>query len=449
MKYVVFMLFLCCSLVGKAQSYRLKIVDPVICFDYNRNKLIVIEDSTYQIEISLTTKKAIKKPLKWDGQVSFNELRTEFVPLSEKGSPIYFVDRGCGWVLELRNDSIVRIDQSFHHQNQYGGAFFMHDGRPHVFGGYGLFTTKSILTSYDFGQRQWFLATEKRPRVSFVESVFQKGTENVRFLCTNESDFPYKNNSAYTFNLKTKKWAFLGSTLFYDTLNKLYKPLVCGNLIIHKDKLYELDLLKGKLVQYRLNNDMCKRVYMFNGHVLLISPYTLHGKQIAYGLLEVLDSIQFKKEFYEHTGSLYKANDSKSQAAEAWFYLSIITFIVVIIGFFWWLKRRSHDVKLSSNGVSDQVNEILRFWLNKPDYVLELSEINDFVNYDEPSPDTLKKRRETLLKQLSSELALRYGFLEVDIYTTQSHPKDKRMKMLVLNSMLVSKVKKENSSKFT
>jgi hypothetical protein len=79
---------------------------------------------------------------------------------------------------------------------------------------------------------------------------------------------------------------------------------------------------------------------------------------------------------------------------------------------------------------------------------LELSEINDFVNYDEPSPDTLKKRRETLLRQFSSELAQEYGFLEDNIYTTQSHPKDKRMKLLVLNSMLVNKVKKENSSKF-
>jgi hypothetical protein len=441
MKYVVFMLFLCCSLVGKAQSYRLKIVDPVICFDYNRNKLIVIEDSTYQIEISLKTKKAIKKPLKWDGQVSFNELRTEFVPLSEKGSPMYFVDRGCGWVLELRNDSIIRIDQSFHHQNQYGGAFFMHDGRPHVFGGYGLFTTKSILTSYDFNKGQWFLVSEKRPRVSFVESIFQKGRENVRFLCTNENDFPYKNNSAYTFNFKTKKWAFLGSTLFYDTLNKLYKQLVCGNLIIHKDKLYELDLLRGKLVQYRLNNDMYKRVYMFNSNVLLVSSYTLHDKQITYGLLEVFDSTQFKKEFYERTGYLYKVKGSESQVSESWFYAIIISIVLVIIGLFWGLKSPSYGAELYSNGVSDQVQEILRFWLTKPEYILELSEINDFVNYDNPSPDTLKKRRETILKQFSIEISEEYNLLEDSIFKTQVHPKDKRMKQLVLNATLVNKIK--------
>ena len=96
MKYLVFTLFLCCIFVGKSQSYRLKIVDPVICFDYNQNKLVVIEDSTYRLEISLKTKKVIKKPFKWDGQVSFNELRTAFVPLSEKGSPMYFVDHGGG-----------------------------------------------------------------------------------------------------------------------------------------------------------------------------------------------------------------------------------------------------------------------------------------------------------------------------------------------------------------
>lgn len=41
-------------------------------------------------------------------------------------------------------------------------------------------------------------------------------------------------------------------------------------------------------------------------------------------------------------------------------------------------------------GLSEHIEVVLRFWLNKPGYVLELSEINDFVNYDEPSPDTLK-----------------------------------------------------------
>jgi hypothetical protein len=180
---------------------------------------------------------------------------------------------------------------------------------------------------------------------------------------------------------------------------------------------------------------------MFNSNVLLVSSYTLHDKQITYGLLEVFDSTQFKKEFYERTGYLYKVKGSESQVSESWFYAIIISIVLVIIGLFWGLKSPSYGAELYSNGVSDQVQEILRFWLTKPEYILELSEINDFVNYDNPSPDTLKKRRETILKQFSIEISEEYNLLEDSIFKTQVHPKDKRMKQLVLNATLVNKIK--------
>jgi hypothetical protein len=220
-------------------------VDPVICFDYNQNKLVVIEDSTYRLEISLKTKKVIKKPLKWDGQVSFNELRTAFVTLSEKGSPIYFVDHGGGWLLELRNDSIVRIDQSFHHQNQFGGAFFMHEGQPNIFGGYGLFTNKCILTRYNFEMEQWYLFNEKRPRIIYMQSLFEKRESSFAVLGTKDADASHRNNTAYSFDFNSKKWCVLGTTLFFDTLNKRLNPYISGNIIMFGNKIYELNLMDG------------------------------------------------------------------------------------------------------------------------------------------------------------------------------------------------------------
>jgi hypothetical protein len=56
----------------------------------------------------------------------------------------------------------------------------------------------------------------------------------------------------------------------------------------------------------------------------------------------------------------------------------------------------------------------------------------------------LKKRRETVLKQFSAELARLYKFQENAVFSTHMHPKDKRMKILVLNSNLVNRIKKEN-----
>ena len=39
----------------------------------------------------------------------------------------YLVHDGCGPVLEYRNDSIVRIDNSFLHQNQYNASHFIYN----------------------------------------------------------------------------------------------------------------------------------------------------------------------------------------------------------------------------------------------------------------------------------------------------------------------------------
>ena len=71
------------------------------------------------------------------------------------GTKTYLVHDGCGPVLEYRNDSIVRIDNSFLHRNQYHAVRFVYNKEIYFYGGYGLFTFKNILTKYDFQTREW------------------------------------------------------------------------------------------------------------------------------------------------------------------------------------------------------------------------------------------------------------------------------------------------------
>jgi hypothetical protein len=60
------------------------------------------------------------------------------------GNKTYLVHEGCGPVLEYRNDSIVRIDNSFLHMNQFNASRFIFNNEIYFFGGYGLFTSKNI-----------------------------------------------------------------------------------------------------------------------------------------------------------------------------------------------------------------------------------------------------------------------------------------------------------------
>ena len=79
--------------------------------------------------------------------------------------------------------------------------------------------------------------------------------------------------------------------------------------------------------------------------------------------------------------------------------------------------------------------ELLNFWLTKPDLKIEMNEINDFVAQDNPSIDTLKKRRETLLKGLKQALDFYFKneLVEEKAISEYQHPRDSRMKILMLH----------------
>jgi hypothetical protein len=71
---------------------------------------------------------------------------------------IYFWDRAVGRVFRLPDDGpIERIDNSFQHRNQYHHSGWIDmQGRIHAFGGYGLFTMKSMVTRFSPISGEWF-----------------------------------------------------------------------------------------------------------------------------------------------------------------------------------------------------------------------------------------------------------------------------------------------------
>ena len=71
---------------------------------------------------------------------------------------------------------------------------------------------------------------------------------------------------------------------------------------------------------------------------------------------------------------------------------------------------------------------------------LEISSINDLVGHDQPSIDTLKKRRELLLKDLRIKLAAKFNISQEDVFIERRMETDKRMKLLFLNESILDKI---------
>jgi hypothetical protein len=85
--------------------------------------------------------------------------------------------------------------------------------------------------------------------------------------------------------------------------------------------------------------------------------------------------------------------------------------------------------------------DLIKLLIKSHETGLEISYINDLVNHDQPSIDTLKKRRETLLKELRYKLALKFNIPQDEVFIEQRMTADKRMKLLFINEIILSEFK--------
>lgn len=75
---------------------------------------------------------------------------------------ILFWDRGVGRVFLLDSlKNVTRLDRSFEHRNQFGHSPWVNPetGSIYAFGGYGLFTSKSIITQFSPASAEWDLVS--------------------------------------------------------------------------------------------------------------------------------------------------------------------------------------------------------------------------------------------------------------------------------------------------
>ena len=438
MKTKLLLLYLCVSFFHHGQTYRFKIIDPVICFDYKTNQIVAIEDSLYRIEINLATKKSVKKPLHLDSQVTFQDFKSNFIPLSSEGSPIYYVDRGCGWVLELREDSIVRVDRSFHHQNQFGGAFFMHQGKPYIFGGYGLFSCKKFITKYDLDLKQWYLENAADDFQCIHDKIF--GVDEMSFsILLPKSPNSEVSDQLWQYYFDKQKWSFQGQLKGMDSLQREKFIRIDNNQILSIDCLYEFDFDKRRLNRYRLfPNNTVMKFFCFPGKIVGLLRHT-SDKNKGMSILFLMDQEVFSSNYRITSTKFHLIQKERNERTNFWIYLvmALIVCSLLLVGVLIKNKRKIRGE------ISPNVAELLELWLSKPDYLLELNELNDLVNYDNPSMDTLKKRRENLIRLFVVEISSMYQLSEHQIYDPLPHPLDKRMKLLKLSIKLVERIKKE------
>ena len=127
-------------------------------------------------------------------------------------------------------------------------------------------------------------------------------------------------------------------------------------------------------------------------------------------------------------------------------FLSILVLLIL-----WLLQKRKKQIfnrkNKSDNSLLIEAEEFnqtelvfLKLLIFHQENGLEISYINDLVNHDQPSIDTLKKRREILLKELRYKLAAKFNIQQEEVFIERRMENDKRMKLLFLNELVKIKL---------
>jgi hypothetical protein len=414
---------------------------PKLVYDYKHKETILFLNDSVVLKTKQKKEVSIYK-------ASFPGNFSEYLPINVAGRTI-FIHEGCGPVLEFRNDSLVRLDKSYLHRNQFLGNIFVYQNEIYFLGGYGLFTHKKILTRFDFENQEWDLVKTNDANIPTFKNCLSRVIENNLFVFggfTNGS----ANHNLYILNLKTKEWKVYKSNIFknFDTIiqkqNKLLEEKN-GFYLIDEYKMFYLDIKNNSIKQYK--NKIVKQypenfvlkdtVYgIFNIYQDPIYSFTFEQYPLKNHINDKNDFIVIDEIYYEDHTELYST-------ISVVFILLVITMYLMIRKKYWFISHiyKTHFIysikneKLFYKGkLVSVLNNYDRLLLEKQlkhkNNYFALSDLNDLFSdsKQQDTMDVLIKRRETKLNGFIKTIAAVSGLRSEKICAFKKNETDKRIK---------------------
>lgn len=450
LRFILFILLISPSLFfGQKSSYRAKIKDALFFWDDMHQKFVIIDDSVSIHVYNNSTKNWDSEPLLLSSEITFNNFVSDFIPVSRKQKSTLFVHCGGGIVLELKGNRIERIDHSFTHKNQYFGTFFSYKNEPYIFGGYGLFSFKDFVTRFDYNEKEWFKfiikKTKPRPRrlnISIIE-------DNKLYVFGGEGEFDEKYtflNDAWVLDLYNLKWSKLGilnnripNSIPFDERSSLSLSFDIQHYFATNERIYRFFPSKNKVRIYTNQIHSKVRNIVEKGPHFLIKYRKQFSDKVEF---LVVDSNYFFTKLVHDDHFIYKS-ESKSKN-QVFIFISFI--ILVLIFSFAFLRRRiiKNTALISTYErlvLTEAERDLLSLFISNKDKGIEIHQINDLLIFGDPSMETLKKRREQLLKVVKFKLSKHFNIELNEVFLEERMSTDKRMKIMFLNPLIYEHLK--------
>lgn len=443
--WVIFLLF--ASFFSFSQKFSFK-VQPLVFKKSQTNEIIIIDNDETIIKLN----KNVKIPLKHNG---FLGKLKDYIPFNIKDKT-YLVHSGCGPVLEFRNDSLVRIDNSFLHSNQHGAVTFTYNNEIYFFGGYGLFSTKKFITKFDFETKEWRLVKTKNNHLiePLASSFFYKGKEYLYvFGGQNQTldDERLKNTEfVYRLHFKNMTWERLrtdfftqdkkrtvnteNGTRFFEFNNEL--------VLLDKQKLYKINFDKNTCTEYNSNFDIKSVLLIPNKNKIIVLIEDLSHNTKFNFLVEQFSLKDILKTPINEYPFYYEEQPYYLYGLGSFVFLGLVfvmykkrSFITYYLHpnfpFQYWkqteiLYFKGKEVK----HLSDDDIKILNKIASHPNQFISLNEFNELfsIDYDSENYSAIVKRREKKLDIFLQLLANVSSYDLKDILYERKNEVDKRIK---------------------
>lgn len=450
-KKIILLLLFSLLIATTSQGQKLKRHDDLLLFKEAKSKqpIIIINDS-------LVYKGKQLIPFK---HTEYPDKISEYLPF-EIGTKTYLVNKGCGPVLEFRNDSIVRIDRSFLHKNQYRCIPFVYNNEIYLFGGYGMFTHKNIITKYDFKSGEWNqIQTNGLAKPESRTDAYNYRDNNNLYLfggfTSDDSDILISKpvqSQLWKLNLPTMTWSSIG-LYNADLLTASEKKVQI------KNKLYLID---AYIIEIDFTNKIVKKYYFKNYE--LLKQHFIVGDTINGIFSTTENKYYFKKTTIDDLkgkfiGTVPFFIEPKTTPLDypTLGLIGVTLLGLVIVGY----KKRIISFQKPFKGIvydsqkdqflykrkvithfEENEKKLLNFLLNTMDQFVSLNQLNGlFENPAQPqTASAIIKRREQAINGLLNKVSKLTGIPENKLQLEQKNMEDKRLKDLLLLPKLLKKV---------
>lgn len=375
-----------------------------------------------------------------------------------KEDKTYFVANGAGPVKVFEDGVFTRVDNSFQHRNQHHGCSFMFEDEFHLFGGFGLFTHKNIITKYNSNTGNWtqvqtfgeevpsprfFAGNIKCDKKLYVFAGLEQNPNKFRKhkLVDDEvvwqldmEEMRWSKAGTYNFNLIGEK-----SYIAFQTTNKLY---------LLDDYIYEVDIINNTFttfafsewkdvrriiydriedkVTYTYRDDKTSETYSIKSEPLasfigkemskeIFMKKSSNSLFIGFGVFALVSGLGFGT-------FVYKRHKSNTKTAKIIYNSNQKSF---------YYKRN----KISNLDESEFC--LLEYLVQHKDSFVSLNQLNElFQIEDTESFSAISKRRETTMASLVFKLSTMLQVPKENIIIEQRNPTDRRLKEVSLNQEL-------------